>query len=66
MLKSFKRLSIAEEDPSKPQNDREFITHFLSKMDGEIDSFGKIMLKTNQEFYSSENCTIESKAGCDF
>lgn len=35
-------------------------------MDDKIDSFGKIMLKTNQEFYSSENCTIESKAGCDF
>jgi hypothetical protein len=66
MLESFKKLSIAEEDPSKPQNDREFITHFLSKMDGEIDSFGKIMLKINQEFYRSENCSIDLTKTSDF
>ena len=59
-------LSRLESKHLNAQSDREFIIKFLSKMDNDLDSFGKIMLKTNQEFYSSENCTIESKAGCDF
>lgn len=66
MLDSTAPLSRLESEHLNAQSDQEFIIKFLSKMDNDLDSFGKIMLKTNQEFYSSENCTIESKAGCDF
>ncbi len=66
MLDSTAPLSRLDSKHLNAQNDKEFIIKFLSEMDDELDSFGKIMLKTNEEFYRSENCTIQSGAGCDF